>query len=121
MHPSGDLDELTKLLPPSTVVLDPDVIEGYRWDRSNSAEVGHPLAVVRVSSTSDVQAALGWATAHRVAVVTRGAGTGLSGGSVAVDGAITLSTERMRRIEIDAPQRLAVVQPGAFNGEVKAA
>jgi glycolate oxidase len=121
MAVSGDLDELREQLPPSTVVIDPDVIEGYRWDRSNSADAGNPLAVVRVSSTADVQATLRWATAHHVAVVTRGAGTGLSGGSVAVEGAITLSTERMRRIEIDAPQRLAVVQPGAFNAEVKAA
>ena len=68
-----------------------------------------------------MQTALRWASAHRVPVVTRGAGTGLSGGSVAVDGCVTLSTERMRRVEIDASARLAIAQPGALNVEVKTA
>ena len=84
---------------------DGDLMEGYRFDRSNTVEVGRPLAVVRVADTAEVQTVLRWASAHRVPVVTRGAGTGLSGGSVAVDGCITLSTERMRRVEIDASAR----------------
>jgi glycolate oxidase len=115
------VDELELALPPGTVVTDPDVIEGYRFDRSNAVEAGRPLAVVRAANTAEVQTALRWASLHRVPVVTRGAGTGLSGGSLAVDGCITLSTERMRRVEIDAPARLAVAQPGALNVEVKAA
>jgi glycolate oxidase len=53
--------------------------------------------------------------------VPRGAGSGLSGGSSAVDGGIVLSLERMRAIEIDVATRVAVVEPGAFNAEVKAA
>ena len=51
----------------------------------------------------------------------RGAGTSLSGGSSAVDGGLVLSLERMRAIEIDTTTRVAVVEPGAFNAEVKAA
>ena len=39
----------------------------------------------------------------------------------AVDGAITLSTERMRAIEVDPHAMVAVVQPGLLNAEVKAA
>ena len=50
-----------------------------------------------------------------------GAGSGLSGGSSAVDGGIVLRLERMRAIEIDMATRVAVVEPGAFNAEVKAA
>ena len=115
------VEELALALPPGTVVTDVDMMEGYRFDRSNTVEVGRPMAVVRVSDTAEVQTALRWASAHRVPVVTRGAGTGLSGGSVAVDGCITLSTERMRRVEIDASARLAVAQPGALNVEVKTA
>jgi glycolate oxidase len=56
-----------------------------------------------------------------VPVVPRGAGSGLSGGSSAVDGGIVLSLDRMRAIEIDTDCRVAVVEPGAFNAEVKAA
>jgi glycolate oxidase len=115
------LEELAHSLPPGTVVTDTDVVEAYRFDRSNVGAAGRPLAVVRVSDTAQVQTALRWASAHRVPVVTRGAGTGLSGGSVAIDGALTLSTERMRRVEIDAPARLAIAQPGALNVEVKTA
>ena len=51
----------------------------------------------------------------------RGAGTGLSGGSTALDGCITLSTERMREIRIDPHAMTATVQPGLLNAEVKAA
>ena len=62
-----------------------------------------------------------WATAHHVAVVPRGAGTGLSGGATALDGGIVLSTERMRDITVDPVTRTAVTQPGLFNAEVKKA
>ena len=115
------LEDLELSLPGGAVVTDVDMMEGYRFDRSNTVEVGRPLAVVRVSNTAEVQTALRWASAHRVPVVTRGAGTGLSGGSVAIDGCITLSTERMRQVHIDASARLAVAQPGALNVEVKTA
>ncbi len=55
-------------------------------------------------------------------VVTRGAGTGLSGGANAVDGCVVLSTERMREIvEINPAERLAVVQPGVVNDDLRAA
>ena len=93
------------------MVTDPDVIEGYRMDRSNAQPAGRPRAVARVSCTAKVQTVLRWASAHRVPVVTRGAGTGLSGGSVAVDGCLTLSTERMRRVEVDRPARRRGASP----------
>ena len=68
-----------------------------------------------------MQTAVRWAAAHRVPVVPRGAGSGLSGGSSAVDGGIVLSLERMAAIEIDPTCQVAVVEPGAFNKDVKAA
>ena len=55
-------------------------------------------------------------------LVTRGAGTGLSGGANAVDGCVVLSTEKMTAItEIDPVERLAVVQPGVVNDHLRAA
>src|SRR5699024_4069998 len=62
-----------------------------------------------------------FAASGRIPVVARGAGSELSGGSSAVDGGIILSTEKMRDIDIDPLTRIAVVQPGAFNSEVKVA
>jgi len=64
-------------------VSDPDRTDKYRMDRAFDTSAGHPLAVVRAESTEHVQVALRWASAHGVAVTTRGAGTGLSGGSTA--------------------------------------
>jgi glycolate oxidase len=114
------LAELIAALPEGSVVTDPDVADGYRFDRASTVVPGLPLAVVRAASTADVQATLRIATEHRVPVVTRGAGTGLSGGAAAVDGCITLSTERMRSISVDPAAMVAVVQPGLLNAEVKA-
>ena len=79
------------------------------------------MAVARPTNADQVQQIVRWAAEHRVPVVPRGAGSGLSGGSSAVDGGLVLSLERMRAIEIDVDTRVAVVEPGAFNAEVKAA
>jgi glycolate dehydrogenase FAD-linked subunit len=115
------LDELAAVLPADALVTDPDVVEGYRRDRAETVVPGRPIAVVRAADVEHVQATLRLASRHRVPVVTRGAGTGLSGGSSAIDGCITLSTERMRRICVDPDAMVAVVQPGLLNAEVKAA
>jgi glycolate oxidase len=115
------LAELAEALPAGTVLTDADALAGYRWDRANDPNAGVPLAVVLVSSTEDVQAVVRTAARHKIALVPRGAGSGLSGGASALEGCIVVSTERMRSIEIDPVTRMAVVQPGAFNAEVKAA
>jgi glycolate oxidase len=104
-----------------SVVTDPDVVEGYRRDWSQNPVVGTPIAVVRPTDAGQVQAAVRWAAEHGVPVVPRGAGSGLSGGSTAVDDGIILSLERMHAIEIDTDCQVAVVEPGAFNKDVKAA
>lgn len=108
-------------LPEGMVVTDPAVTEGYRQDRAFDPSAGKPLAVVRPRRTEEVQTVLRWATAHRVPVVTRGAGSGLSGGATALDDGIVLSTEKMRDIAVDPVTRTAVCQPGLLNAEVKKA
>lgn len=116
-----DLTPLVEALPAGCVIADPDRMDAYRWDRANDPDAGVPLAVVRATCTADVQAVLRFATAHRVAVVARGAGSGLSGGASAIAGCLVLSTERMRAITVDPSSRTAVVEPGLLNAEVKAA
>ncbi len=114
------LEQLVALLG-DAVRTDPVSCENYRFDWSRDPTAGIPIAVVRPSNSSEVGTAIRWAAEHRVPVVPRGAGSGLSGGSSAVSGGIVLSLERMRSIEIDVAARVAVVEPGAFNAEVKAA
>src|SRR5215218_8226497 len=103
------------------VVTDPAITEGYRQDRALDPSAGKPLAVVRPLTTEHVQIVMRWASAHRIAVVPRGAGSGLSGGATALDDGIVLSTEKMRDITVDPVTRTAVCQPGLFNAEVKRA
>jgi glycolate oxidase len=115
------LAELEADLPGGAVVTDPDVMLPYRQDWARDPNAGQPIAVIRATSTLDVQAVLRWATQHRTPVVPRGAGSGLSGGATAIDGCVVLSLERMREVHVDEALRVAVAQPGALNVEVKQA
>src|SRR5918997_234381 len=114
------LAQLTDLLG-DAVRTDPVTRENYRFDWTRDPAAGTPIAVVRARNAAEVQTCVRWAAEHGVPVVPRGAGSGLSGRSSAVDGGILLSLERVRAVEIDVATRVAVVQPGAFNAEVKAA
>ena len=93
--------------------------ENHRYDWAREPGAGLPLAVVQARTAADVQAALRWASANDVPVVPRGTGTGLSGGSSAVEGGLVVSLAWMRAVEIDIATRVAVVEPGALNVEVK--
>jgi glycolate oxidase len=96
--------------------------EAYRLDETDYLDAGLPGAVLLPSTTAEVATILRLATEHRVAVVPRGAGTGLSGGAAGIEGALTVALTRMDRIvEIDVDNLCVVTQPGVINGVLKAA
>lgn len=96
--------------------------ESYRRDETVHFEPGLPLAVALPGATDEVAGILRVAHAHGVPVVPRGAGSGLSGGSAGIDGALTIAMTRMNRIlEIDPADRIVVTQPGVINASLKAA
>jgi glycolate oxidase len=75
--------------------------------------------VVRATSVAEVQEVLRYASAHRIPVVTRGAGSGLAGGASAHSGEIVLDVSLMNQIlELDPVEQIARVQPGVMNSEV---
>ncbi|GAA1292036.1 FAD-linked oxidase C-terminal domain-containing protein [Pseudonocardia aurantiaca] len=116
------VDEVLAALPPDRVLLDPDVVATFLHDEAEWAPHGRAAAVVRPRSTAEVAAVVRACARHGRPLVPRGAGTGLSGGANAVDGCVVLSTERMREIvEINSDERLAVVQPGVVNDDLRAA
>lgn len=115
-----DLSALLDALPQDAVITDPDRMANYLLDRANAPDGGTPAAVVRATCTEDVQSAVRFAVANGLKVVTRGAGSGLSGGATALEGCLMVSTERMREIDIDPRTRTVRVQPGLMNAEVKA-
>ena len=114
-------EALFAALPASLVVTNPVSLEAYRWDRAEDPRAALPIAVVRAETTEQVQLAVRVAAEVGVPVVPRGAGTGLSAGASSDTPALVISLERMRGIEVDAHARVAVVQPGALNVEVKRA
>jgi glycolate oxidase len=113
---------LRAVLPADRILTDPDLTSGYAHDEAEWAPRGRPTAVVRARDTAEVAATVRACAGLGVPVVPRGAGTGLSGGANAVDGCVVLSLEAMRSIlEINRAERLAVVQPGVVNDELRAA
>lgn len=114
--------ELSAGLPPGRVLVDEDATARYRRDQAPWADHGTPICVVRPRTAEEVQTIVQICLRHHTPVVPRGAGTGLSGAANAVDGCVLLSTEQMTTIqEIDAAERLAVVEPGVVNDDLRAA
>jgi glycolate oxidase len=89
----------------------------YEFDAS--LERARPEVVVLPSSGEQVSEVVRLANQEGVPFVARGAGTGLSGGSLPVQGGLVISLARLNRIlEIDLPNRAAVVEPGVVNLEL---
>ncbi|MGH9580467.1 MAG: FAD-linked oxidase C-terminal domain-containing protein [Terriglobales bacterium] len=105
---------LRKIAGPGAVLDRAEDLMLYEYDAGLARAT--PRAVVFPRSTEQVAAIVRLAVDAGVPIVPRGAGTGLSGGSIARNGGIILGFSRMNRIlEIDLPNQRAVVQPGVVN------
>jgi glycolate oxidase len=115
------LEELARILP-GRVSMAPEDLASHSRDQGPVLQLVQPCAVVRAQSVDEVQRLLRWATQHVVPVVSRGAGSGLSGGAHATDGCVILSLEDMNRIvHISPDDETAVVEPGVVNADLGAA
>jgi glycolate oxidase len=102
------------------IVTDPDILRSYTRDRSTGSAAGEPFAVVFPRTTEQVSAVLAAGHANRVPVVPRGAGSGLSGGSNAIDGSLVVCVERMRDVlEVNGTDGYVETQPGIMNTELR--
>ncbi len=102
------------------VVTDPDRLASYVRDRSLGSQAGQPFAVAFPRNTEQVSAILKAAHQYRVPVVPRGAGSGLTGGSNAIDGSLILCVEKMREVLcVDEANGYVETQPGIFNTELR--
>jgi len=87
-----------------------------------SLHAAMPQAVVFPRDTSDVMRIVRACAEHGASFVPRGAGTGLSGGALACDGAVVIECSRMNRVlEVDPADRWARVQPGVVNADLSRA
>lgn len=85
-------------------------------DRSGYTPGTLPDGVVYATSVDDVVETMIRATAGRIQIVARGAGTGLAAGSSAQAGEIVLDLSGMNRVlRLDPLEQLIVVEPGVLN------
>ena len=120
--PGPLIEMLSRVLPGDRIITDPDVLAAMSHDDAEWAPAGRAAAGVRARSEAEVQQVVRTCAELGVAVVPRGAGTGLSGGANAVDGCVVLDLARMDQVlEIDRDNLLCVVQPGIVNDDLKAA
>jgi glycolate oxidase len=109
-------------LPDGRLVVDPDVLAAMSHDDAEWAPVGRAAAGVRAETEGQVQHVVRVCAEFGAPIVPRGAGTGLSGGANATDGAVVLDLSRMNQVlEIDRENMICVVQPGIVNNDLKAA
>jgi glycolate oxidase len=120
---SGEvLAALAAAVPPEALIIDRDVTRSLSHDEAEWAPVGEPLALIRATSSDQVAATVRTCARFGVPVTARGAGTGLSGGANAIDGGVIIALDRLNQIRlIDPLERLAVVQAGVINDELRAA
>jgi glycolate oxidase len=122
MSHDGLLARLRAAVGEGAVLTDADVTSSYQRDMMPLAPYGLPLAVVLPGDAAAVQEVVRACATAGVPIVPRGAGSGLSGAANAIDGCVVLVTTRMNEIvEIDADNRLAVVQPGVVNLDLRGA
>ena len=109
------INALLQVLPADSVLHDTELLRPYECD-ALSAYRTVPLAVALPRDIDQVCAVMRVCRKHRVPVVARGAGTGLSGGALPHADGILLSLARFNRIlELDPQARVARVQPGVRN------
>ena len=114
------LKELRGIVGRDNVLVGTVDLQTYEYDAWGERSL--PRAVVFVHSTAEVVTVVKILGREGVPFVPRGFGTGVSGGSLALDGAVVLELGRMNKIlEIDLPNLCVVVQPGVFNWDVSLA
>jgi glycolate oxidase len=107
-------ERLIEALGADAVKTAPEDLAAYAFDAYTEGRL--PSAVVLPSGARDVSAAVKIAREYGEPIVPRGAGTGLCGGAVPVEGGVVISFTRMNRVlELDAARRRARVQPGLIN------
>ncbi|QAY71597.1 FAD-binding oxidoreductase [Xylanimonas protaetiae] len=118
---SALVTDILAALASDDVLTTPEDVAPYRSDAAGVPTERPPAVVVIPRTVEQVQAVARAATRHRVPLVVRGTGTGLSGAATAPADGIVLSTAGLASIEIHPGDQVAVVGPGAVTDHVDAA
>ena len=125
MHVASRLPEqvgraLEAIVGPRGLITDPGRILPYEADALTTRR-GAPLAVVLPGFREALIEVVRALYAAGLPIVPRGAGTGLSGGSVARDAVLVTTTRLNRILELDPENRTALVEPGVITARISAA
>ena len=118
MLSAGHIAELRATVGAEGLITNQSQLQTYECDGLTNFRV-LPAAVVLPRTAEEVQAVVQLCARHKIPFVSRGAGTGLSGGALPAEGGIVISLARMNRIlEVDFANRFVVVEPGVINAHV---
>ena len=107
------IDRLRKIVGKQDVLDQKEDLIPYSFD-GTAALKQHPDCVVFTRTTAQVSEVLKLANKEGIPVVTRGSGTGLSGGSLPSERCIVLCTVKMKKIlELDKANLTLLTEPGA--------
>src|SRR5436305_1572662 len=107
------ITELQKLVGAANVLTKKEDLITYSFD-GTAAMQQMPGCVVFAETTEAIVKILKFANARKVPIVTRGSGTGLSGGSMPSQDCVVLCTVKMNKIlEVDCANLTMLVEPGA--------
>ncbi len=116
-----DIDFFNDLIGQEFVLTDETQCEKYTHDHTEDLRFRMQVVLLPKDS-AQISEIMKYCHARRICVTPRGAGTGLSGGALAVSGGVILSTEKLNRIlEIDKRNFQAVVESGVINEELQQA
>ena len=109
------LRQLRACLPPASLVVGEQAVRPFETDGITAIRE-RPWAVALPENAAQVRDVLAACREHGIAVVTRGAGTGLSGGARPLRDGLLLVTSKMNRVkEVDVDACTATVEPGVTN------
>ena len=115
MLPGPTINSLKSVLGEKFVLTDPDELLVYESDALTIHKL-MPSAVIIPGSAEQVAEAVKILAQARIPFAPRGAGTGLSGGALAMGGAVIVELARLNRIlKLDYENRLAIVETGVIN------
>ena len=109
------ISQLTDIVKQDNLLTSPEDLVCYSYDATNRTFL--PDAVVFPADAEEVSAIMKLANRDQFPVIPRGAGSGFTGGTLAIRGGVVLVTSRLNRIiEIDTDNLTAVVEPGVICG-----
>src|SRR6187551_664671 len=113
--------DLRARLKHSEVVNEPAELQTYGYDASFLTQLSPipPDVAVIARSTEDVVAVMRYADEHAIPVTPRGAASGQTAASVAVQGGIVLAMNAMNRVlEVDLPNMQVICEPGVVHARL---